>query len=192
MVKTDNRHAGLIRAGAAGLMAALLAGPAGAQLSAEGGPIRVNAETSSVLERERKVVVSGNVDIIQGDARLRANEVTLFYSGRQGAANDGLASGFGDIRELRAIGDVFYVTPDLKATGSVGAYDAASDTITLSGTEDDKVILIRGEDVAEGCELTLQVSEGRSNLKGCGERGVRILINPETGETADADASPQN
>ena len=178
-----------LRAGAAGLAATLIAVPASAQLSAEGGPIRVNAESSSVLERERKVVVSGNVDIIQGDARLRANEVTMFYSGRQDGG-EGITGGFGDIRSLEAIGDVFYVTQELKATGSVGTYDAASDTITLSGTEEAKVILIRGEDVAEGCELTLEVSAGRSNLTGCGERGVRILINPE--EDAPPANTPQN
>lgn len=175
MVKMDSRRLRHVLGVAA--MAATLAGGAAAQLSSEGGPIRVNADTSSVLERERRVVVVGNVDIVQGDARLRADEVTLFYSGRSDDdGSSGISGGFGDIESMRATGDVFYVTPDLKARGDVGVYDANSDIIRLTGEE---VVLIRGEDVARGCQLELKVAEGRSNLKGCEGDGVQILIIPE-------------
>jgi len=174
MVKMDNRS-GKRLLGAA-ILAVGLAGSASAQLSSEGGPIRVNADTSSVLERERRVVVIGNVDIVQGDARLRADQVTLFYSDRSGGGAGGIGGGFGDIESMTATGDVFYVTPELKARGDVGTYNAMTDIITLTGEE---VVLIRGEDVARGCELELKVSEGRSNLKGCEGDGVQILIIPE-------------
>lgn len=166
--------------------ALLLAGTASAQLSAQGGPIRVSADESSVLERDRRVLVIGNVDIIQGEARLRANEVTLHYSGRSGAAAGGLGGGFGDIQRMEADGEVFYITPELRATGNYGVYDAATDTITLTGN----VVLVRGEDVARGCELVLEVEAGRSNLKGCDENGrVQILINPEPASGPDTDGS---
>ena len=176
MVKMDkwiaHRFAG------AAILAAATAFGASAQLSSEGGPIRVNADTSSVLERERRVVVIGNVDIVQGDARLRADEVTLFYSGRSGGDANGLGGGFGDIETMTAVGDVFYVTPDLKARGDIGTYDAVSDTITLTGEE---VILIRCEDVARGTELVLNVSEGRTTLRGGDQSDgrVSILLFPE-------------
>ena len=179
MVKTTRVHA---RPLVAGLVAAAAFGlPALAQLSAQGGPIRVNADSSSVLERERRVLVVGNVDIVQGDARLRADTVTLFYSGTSGGGQSGIGGGFGDIERMTAEGEVFYVTPELKARGDAGTYDAVADTITLTG----EVVLLRGEDVARGCELVLQVSEGRSNLKGCDGR-VQILINPESGSSGPA------
>lgn len=173
MVKMTRFHAAplmasLMTAGAFGL-------PAAAQLSAQGGPIRVNADNSSVLERERRVVVVGNVDIVQGDARLRADRVTLYYSGTNGASQTGIGGGFGDIERMTAEGEVFYVTPDLKARGDQGTYNAAADTITLTG----EVVLIRGEDVARGSELVLNVGEGRSQLRG-GDGRVQILIMPET------------
>ncbi|MEO0464931.1 MAG: LptA/OstA family protein [Pseudomonadota bacterium] len=175
MVKMDSRLARYVLGAAAS--AFLLVGSASAQLSSEGGPIRVNADTSSVLERERRVVVIGNVDIVQGDARLRADQVTLFYSDRDGeTGGGGIGGSFGDIERMTAVGDVFYVTPDLKARGDTGTYNATTDVITLTGEE---VVLIRGEDVATGCELELKVAEGRSNLKGCEGDGVRILIMPE-------------
>ncbi len=157
-------------------MAALMAAPASAQLSAEGGPIRVNADTSQIMERDRRVLVIGNVDIIQGDARLRADKVTLFY-GANDAGSGGIGGSFGEIERMRAEGDVFYVTPDLKARGDVGVYDARDETITLRGEE---VVLIRGEDVATGCELLLRVAQGQSTLRGCDGR-VQIVIIPEEG-----------
>jgi len=164
--------------GAAALaLAAMTAGPAAAQLSSEGGPIRVNADSSQILERDRQVLVIGNVDIIQGDARLRADNVTLFY-GSSGSSEGGIGGSFGEIERMRAEGDVFYVTPDLKARGDVGIYDAQADTIRLQGEE---VVLIRGEDVATGCEMILQVSAGQSTLRGCDGR-VQIVIIPEEGQ----------
>ncbi|MEQ9314236.1 MAG: LptA/OstA family protein, partial [Henriciella sp.] len=61
---------------------AVMAAPmAVAQVSGEGGPIKVNADKSEVLERQRKVVLIDNVDIMQGTARLRANRVTINYAG---------------------------------------------------------------------------------------------------------------
>lgn len=174
---------------AAGAVA--LAAPAGAQLSSEGGPIRVNADNSSVYERQRRVLVVGNVDIIQGEARLRADKVTLTYSGTPetgGTGQSGVGRGFGAIETMTADGNVFYITPDLKARGDRGTYAAASDTITMTGD----VVLIRGEDVARGCELVLEVTAGRSTLRGCGEDGrVQMLIVPDGEEGADRPEGPE-
>ncbi|MEM1105163.1 MAG: LptA/OstA family protein [Pseudomonadota bacterium] len=168
------------RAGAAAILVACLTAPvAAAQLSSEGGPIRVNADTSQILERDRRVLVIGNVDIIQGDARLRADRVTLFY-GASGAAGAGIGGSFGEIERMRAEGEVFYITPDLKARGDVGTYTAQTDTITLEG---DEVVLIRGEDVATGKQLVLNVAQGTSILRGgeAEDDRVSIVIFPEEG-----------
>ena len=52
-----------------GTVMCLISPVALAQISGEGGPIRVNADRSEVLERERKMVLIDNVDITQGTAR---------------------------------------------------------------------------------------------------------------------------
>lgn len=164
--------------------------PAAAQVSGEGGPIRVNADRSEVMERERRVVLIDNVDIQQGDARLRADRVTLNYSGSSGSGDtttSGMA-GFGDISSLEAVGEVFYVTPELKATGDRGVYEARTDTITLTGD----VVLIRGEDVATGEQLVMRLSEGRTVLDG-GNGQVQMNISPnQTTETGDSGADASN
>ena len=44
-------------------LAIMASGTAIAQVSGEGGPIRVNADRSEVLDKERKVILIDNVDI---------------------------------------------------------------------------------------------------------------------------------
>ena len=160
----------------AGLLAITLAGAASAQVSGEGGPIRVNADRSEVLDKERKVVLIDNVDITQGDARLRADIVTLEYGGGGETTTTGLGSNFGDIRTMTARGNVFYVTPELKANGDLGVYIASTDTITLTGNG----VLVRGEDVAKGESLVMELAAGRTTLDG-GDSQVNMVIIPGEG-----------
>ncbi|NQY95808.1 MAG: OstA family protein [Henriciella sp.] len=148
-------------------------GTAAAQVSGEGGPIRVNADRSEVLDKERKVILIDNVDITQGTARLRADVVTLEYGGGGNTSTTGLGSNFGDIRTMTARGNVFYVTPDLKANGDLGIYVAATDTITLTGN----VVMIRGEDVAKGERLVMELEAGKTTLDG-GDSQVNLVITP--------------
>ncbi len=158
---------------------AMIAAPASAQLSGGGGPVQVNADYSEVRERQQEVRVTGNVDIVQGEARLRADSVTLHYTGDDSAdRSSGIGGGFGDITSMTAEGEVFYVTPDLKARGDKGVYTADTETITMTGD----VILARGEDIARGCELFLDIAAGRSTLKGCNGRVQMVIIPSEDGE----------
>ncbi|MEM8617007.1 MAG: LptA/OstA family protein [Pseudomonadota bacterium] len=156
----------------AALAATTITLSAHSQLSGDGGPIRVKADRSEVLDRERKVLLIDNVDITQGDARLRADVVTLEYAPANAATASGLASGFGDIRTMTARGNVFYVTPDLKANGGLGVYNAERDVITLTGD----VILVRGEDVARGQRLVMDLGAGRTVLDGSDSQVNMVII----------------
>lgn len=162
---------------AIGALALVIGGTATAQVSGEGGPIRVNADRSEVLDKERKVILIDNVDITQGEARLRADIVTLEYGGTGATTTAGLGSSFGDIRSMTARGNVFYVTPDLKANGDLGVYVAATDTITLTGN----IVLIRGEDVAKGERLVMELTAGKTTLDG-GDSQVNMVIVPGEGD----------
>lgn len=166
----------LLKAASAGLVLGLLmAAPAHAQISSDGGPIYINSERTESLERERKVLLVGNVDIRQGTARLRADTVTIQFSGERGEAPaQGVAGSFGQVQTILAEGNVYYVTPELKAKGDRGIYEIATDTITMTG----KVALMRDRDVAEGQRLVMEVSNRRTTLEGGGGR-TRMVIDPE-------------
>jgi len=169
MQMVRGRLLGAVLAGAA------LAVPAQAQISSEGGPIYINSDRTESLERERKVLLIGNVDIQQGDARLRADRVTLVFSGKEGGSSSSTLGGsFGQIKSMLAEGDVFYVTPELKAKGDRGIYEADIDTITMTG----HVALMRGRDVAEGETLKLEIKNRRTTLDG-GEGRARMMIDPD-------------
>ncbi len=158
------------------LACVLLALPAAAQLSAEGGPIGVDSDRTETFERENKVLVIGNVDIQQGDARLRADRVTLIFAGNGRSSSTGLSSGFGDIKTMMADGDVFYITPELKARGDHATYDAATGVITMTGN----VKMSRDKDVGEGEMLRIETATGRSVLDG-GDGRVRVMLDPASG-----------
>ena len=162
---------------AASVFALALCGSATAQVSGEGGAIRVNGDRSEVLDKERKVILIDNVDITQGTARLRADVVTIEYGAGGNTTTSGLSSSFGDIRTMTARGNVFYVTPDLKANGDLGVYVAAADTITLTGD----IVLVRGDDVAKGESLVIELAEGRTTLDG-GDSQVNMVIIPDEEE----------
>ena len=154
-----------------------LAAPAMAQLSGKGGPIQVKADRSEVLDTRKQVIITGNVDIVQADTALRADKVVLSYTGSGATRSGGIGGSFGDIKSMQATGNVFYLTPELKATGQTGVYDALNETVKLGGPE---VILQRGEDFATGKCLVMNLKAGRTDLYGspCGneENSGRVIF----------------
>jgi lipopolysaccharide export system protein LptA len=166
----------LRKAAGAVLGLALMASPAFAQISSEGGPIYINSSRTESLENERQVLLVGNVDIQQGTARLRADTVTISFKPGSGApAGASVVGGFGQVERIVAEGNVYYVTPELKAKGDRGVYELATDTITMTG----KVALMRERDVAEGETLRMEVKSRRTTLEG-GSGRTRMVIDPST------------
>lgn len=161
-------------AGAIVGLALVAAMPALAQISSEGGPIYINSARTESLQNERKVVLIGDVDIQQGTARLRANTVTISFLENTGASQTNtVAGGFGQVQNIVAEGNVYYVTPELKAKGDRGVYELATDTITMTGN----VALMRERDVAEGETLRMEVKNRRTTLEG-GSGRTRMVIEP--------------
>ena len=160
-----------------------IASPAFAQLSPDGGPIQIEAGKAEILDQSKRVVYTSNVDVVQGNARLQSDVLIVNFAGSETSNTGGIGGGFGSINDMKADGNVHYVTDELKARGDKATYTAATDTVYMTGN----VILARGEDIATGDCLTLQISEGRSTL-GCtgdaageGSARVRIQINPTEG-----------
>ena len=161
-----------------GAFACVLAGvlfalPATAQLSRDGGRTQIGADQLEVAERESQAVYIGDVDVVQGNARLRADKLTINFAGNSTSENGG---GFGDIDNMVAEGNVFYITPELRARGNRGEYQAATETIVLTGD----VIISRCGDVAKGEKLVLKTETGQSTLDG-GANSARVvtIIEPD-------------
>jgi lipopolysaccharide export system protein LptA len=143
------------------LIAALLAAPLAAQSALKNhntdAPIDVDAKAIDVLDANGKAIWSGDVRIKQGDMRLNADTVTVYYSHSK-------KGGDPTITRLDAQNNVKLVTPSESATGRFGIYDVGQKTITLVGG----VTLIRGENVLHGQRLSIDLESGRSKLDGAG------------------------
>jgi lipopolysaccharide export system protein LptA len=157
-----------IAAGAFAL-ALIAAPPAHAQLSEGGGPVSYSANNLEYVDGERRLVLTGDVDIVQNDARLRADRITLFFSrstGGSSAEGNGQGLGSGDIERMIAEGEVYYVRPAQSARGNRAVYEVAQDAVTFTGN----VVVASDENVIRGETLVLQIGTRRTTIR------------PQTGE----------
>ena len=152
--------------------AAVLVGPAGAQISPSGGPVAYGADRTEFLEAEGVLKLIGRAELIQGENRLRADAIDMFTTTGRGGENSG------DVREVVATGNVYFVTPTQVVRGDRAVYTAATDTVVVTGD----VILTQGENVMTGSRLTVVVATSRATMDGAstpsGQR-VRGVFYPE-------------
>lgn len=154
---------------------ALAAPAAHAQLSENGGPVSYSADNLEYFDGERRLVLTGDVDIVQNDARLRADHITLFFSASTaGAAQQSGGLGSGDIERMIAEGEVYYVRPAQSARGNRAVYEVAQDAVTFSGN----VVVASDENVIRGETLVLQIGSRRTTIRPTGGGRVRGVFVP--------------
>ncbi len=145
--------------GAALFSAALFGAPgltqaAHAQISREGGPIDITADESMFLDEERMSRWIGKVDVRQGDARLLADRMDVFFAQSAGG-------GVGEIVKIEAVGSVTYVTPTEVARANRGVYYSGSQQIEMCG---DVTLVVRNENTLTGECLIVEPEAGRSRI----------------------------
>jgi lipopolysaccharide export system protein LptA len=131
------------------------AGPAWAQGFAgvdSNAPVDYAADRIEVQDRAHRVVLSGNVDITQGDLRLRAQRITVNYT-RAGSLQ---------IQRMIAGGGVQVQRGNQSARGDVAVYDLNRRIITMAGN----VALNRGGDTLNGGRLVINLATGVSSVDG--------------------------
>lgn len=129
--------------------------PAGAQglfSHDNNAPVNYAADRIELQDRQNRVVLSGNVDITQGNLQLKAARTTVAYSN----------SGNVRINRIDATGGVTVTRGGEFASGNVGVYDFGSNVITLAGN----VKLRRGGDTLNGGRLVIDLNTGRSSVDG--------------------------
>ena len=159
---------------------ALIAASSGAQaqLSSRGGPISYSANNLEYQDQNRVMILTGNVDLTQGCARMQSDKLTLYFKpAASQTASAGMASG--DIDHMIAEGEVHFVRPDLdqRARGDRAEYLASTDAVTMTGN----VVLTNTSGVLRGDSLVLQVGVGRTTLTPAAKPGERVrgVLNPK-------------
>jgi lipopolysaccharide export system protein LptA len=159
-------------------------------------PIEITADQLEVAQRERVATFTGNVDAVQGDLVLSADQLRVFYYGDQEGERPAGTSG--SIRRIEAEGNVFVSSPRETAQGKLGVYDVASNQLTLEGA----VVLTQDANVVRGERLEMDLVSGRSRMLAAvaasegaePAQRVRAIFTPEQADPAAgpvaADADP--
>lgn len=117
-------------------------------------PVDYAADSIVLQDKANRVVLEGNVDITQGDLKLRAQRTTVAY----------LNAGGVKIQRIDATGGVTVTRGTQIARGDVGVYDFNRRVITLAGN----VSLQRGGDTLKGGRLVIDLNSGLASVDGRG------------------------
>ncbi len=115
-------------------------------------PVSFDADRIELQDRQKRVVLSGDVVIRQGDLSLTAQRTTVSYSD----------AGTLTIQRIDATGGVTVVRGSERASGASGVYDFNRRVIVLAGG----VALRRGNDFLNGGRLVIDLNTGLSSVDG--------------------------
>jgi lipopolysaccharide export system protein LptA len=132
-------------------------------------PVKIDAATLEVRDKNKTATFSGNVQVVQGDTTLRCRTLAVFYDSENSAtgASASMTSarpgpgGQSRIRRLEAKGGVTVIQKEQTATGETGIFDMASNTVTLSGN----VVVKQGENVLRGDRLVVDLATGAAKVE---------------------------
>ena len=120
-------------------------------------PINVSAD-QFIGDMNTKVgTYVGNVIVVQGDFKLRADKVNVHVVDGKPSSIDGA-------------GNVLFTSNSGNASGDTGVYDLNTKNITLDG----KVVLTKEKNVMRGTHLVYNLGTGKAQLTAKGTQGGRV------------------
>ncbi len=139
--------------------------------SGSNSPVSITAD--NVTYQDGKSILTGGVDVRQGDVRVLAEKMTVF-------TQSGGTLGQGDISKIIAVGKFYYLTPEQSVRGQQGVYTRNNETFEVTGD-----VIMKQEDgsVISGDKLFYNLRTQNARVVGsckgrkCGSKGrVNILI----------------
>lgn len=153
-------------------------------------PVEVIADSLTVDDNRQTAHFNGNVNVIQGDLRLKAGNVTIFYdraadSGRKTENNskneNDSAPSFmqnGAVQTVSAEGGVLLFSPKESVKGDAMRYDVVKGLVTVTGD-----VTLRNESgILKGQKLIFDVIKKTAKMTGGKGARVRGLVNPAAGK----------
>ena len=155
-------------------------------------PITIEANQLDVDDRNTVATFDGNVAVKQGEVQLSSGKLIVYYkrdtksSGSKSeapaaqSAPGTLPGGSSQIDRLEATNNVYVKSSNQVATANSATFDMAKKLVVMTGN----VVLTQGENVAEGCRLTIRMDTGVARLESqsCGKTPgggrVRMMLTP--------------
>ena len=121
-------------------------------------PINISSDNFQADLNAKSGLYSGNVIVVQGDTKLRANQVRVLTVN-------------GKADKITASGNVVVDSPQSgTATGDNGVYSVGPRVVVMTGN----VVLKKGKNVMQGAQLTVNLATGQASVGG----GVKTPGNP--------------
>jgi len=159
----------------------LVTAPAlGQALGSGEGPVDISADDFEAFDAQGMGVYTGDVNVVRGNVRLRADRLEAYYVRRE--------TGGPELQRIVAEGDVFYITEDEIARGDRGTYDLTEEVIELMGS----VVLTQGCNVSTGEYLHAELANGVARLEGGENSSGRVRSVFFTDDDAAAAQSSQD
>ncbi|MEM9575552.1 MAG: lipopolysaccharide transport periplasmic protein LptA [Pseudomonadota bacterium] len=117
----------------------------------DGLPVEVTSDSLAVDQNAGTATFTDNVIIIQGEMRLSANEVTVFYDTEAQS-----------IERIEAIGDVILISGEDAAESERADYNVDDGTIVMTGN----VLVAQGPSALTADRMTVQMSDGTAQMSG--------------------------
>ena len=139
-------------------------------------PIEILANAMEVEQEAQRAVFLGAVDVEQGDLRLKADRLVVYYRDKEAEEENA-------VYRIEVEGNVSLDAPNETAKGDLGVYDVDAGTITLTGN----VVLTSGQNVIRGTEAIMNLETGKSEvLGGTDDDGrVRGLFVPDKSDESE-------
>ena len=124
-------------------------------------PIQIEADQMTAMSKSQAVTFTGNVDAKQGDIRIRADEMTIYY------IKDELESGQNskDAQQVQKIickGKVEVTSMDWLGTSEVMHYFSKENLVQLIGNAK----AYKGQNMVEGERINYYLDSGKSEVLG--------------------------
>ncbi len=145
-------------------------------------PVNITADKLDFLNKENKLIYSGNVVVVQGDSTLKGSVLNIDLQRDQPGAGgatapatpapaDGAAPGQGSsVRHMEVDGPVTLISKDQIGTGNHATYDKAENKVYLNGN----VTLSQGTNVTQGDRLVYDMTSGQAQVYSGKTNGGRV------------------
>lgn len=132
----------------------------------KGQPVKINADTLEVRDKNKVATFTGNVKMVQGDTVMQCKVLVVYYDNEATPGNIKAAQpgpgGQQQIRKIEAKGNVIVTKKDQTATGDSGIFEMSTNTVTLIGN----VAITQNQNILKGERLVTNMTTGVSRVEG--------------------------
>ncbi len=146
----------------------------------EKNPIRITSDRLDAYDDRSLVLFSGNVEAVQGDTVIHADNLYIYYNREAGGGNviSGVAEGTGNIDKIELQGNVIVKLNERTVTGGTAIFYNTEQKIVMTGN----AVMMEGENVIKGDRITVFLLENRGVVDGSGGERVTATIYPGDSE----------